>query len=150
MNASAKSKISNLIVSALALVMLGPFLLSNYLAGICADFGKKININNSGSGAVVKYGGPARDFESQIIQMFNLFGRVISKENKKPLEGIILTIAGYDNKTVTDKNGMFKLEPPDYSAKKFVLEARNKTGANILQTKEVMMINANETIEISL
>ncbi|MEZ7890882.1 MAG: hypothetical protein QMC67_03965 [Candidatus Wallbacteria bacterium] len=146
-----KIKAKNMLISIIAFLLVSPCLLTDYLFAGDSALKEKVNMANEDM-AATKYGGPAMNFDEDIIleKLVELFGVVTSKETKKPVEGIIIKIQDSKAKAVTGKDGMFKFPPCPPRLKKVTLEVKDAKDEKLLQTKEVELKNAGSTIEISL
>lgn len=147
----AGSKITNIMASALAFVLMLPLALTNYLFARAADLGGKVDIDPVNVGAAHKYGGPTSNYNDDLLMVANVFGRVMFGESKKPAKGVYLRVIGTEAEAVeADADGNFRFKPFYCSAGKGILAIReSKTGQKILCTMEIDLVKAS-TLEISL
>jgi len=165
-----KNYIIKLSISAIALLLLGPYCMYNYFWA--SDHDESNNDYLSARREMFeksiscKYGAPPVPFDNTSVWFQKISGTVKSKETKAPLKDIVLNMPKPGIKTVSDSDGKFAFEVYGYIMETLEIEARDgATGKTLgktmvefeeknnssfpgLDTYEIYMHNA--TVEILL
>ena len=144
-----KNYIIKLIISAIALLLLGPYCIynyfwtsdhdesnNNYLSARKEIFQKSISC---------KYGGPAEPFDNRSIWFQKIIGIVRSKETQAPLKDIVINMPKPGIKTVSDSDGKFAFEIYGYIMETLEIEAQDGVTGKILGKKLVEFEEKNNS-----
>jgi len=133
-----KTKAFNLIVSILALILLLPFMISNYIFARGSFFEDFQNDGMIYSPMMVKYGGPSAPFDIELLKLCKIYGAVFSKETKLAVPGAKIKITKPAIQTICDESGYFAFELYNLVYDTFELEIRDGKTDALLQTREVV------------
>jgi len=143
-----KTRIVNLIVSVSALILLFPFMVSNYIFARNSSYGNYHDDGMIYSRPMIKYGGVAAPFDILLLKLRKISGTVRAKGSKNPVPGVKVNITKPQIQTVSDESGWFTFELYNLVYDTFELEIRDGKSDILLQTREVVF-PAEKNIEES-
>ena len=133
-----KTKSINWVISVLALILLLPLIISNYIFAR-----SQFNENYQDDGMIygpmmVKYGGIPAPFDILLLKLRKIYGTIRSKETKLPLSGMKVKITKPEIQVLSDESGYFAFELYNLIYDTFEIEIRDGKSGILLQTCEVI------------